>query len=386
MGRELVRQGIAVSLLASDLSLSSRAYNRRTSSWNLRSLEEEHDGVKFEWLPAGAYERNNWKRLLSALVFSAAVFVRLLRVPTSSATVFLGSSPHVFGAFVTCLASRVRRVPFVFEVRDLWPESYEEVTGVRSGPLVRAMRWMVDGMYRRAASIVVLAPANADAIVKRGIAQDKIRCIPNGVDLADFDAPYDPRADDIVRFVYTGAHGAANGLDVVIDACEKLNTRGVRGWEVTLVGDGPTKAALVKDASQRHVKGLKFRDPISKEAIPSLLATFDVGLMILAPAEVFASGVSPNKLFDYLAANLPVVNNVPGLVEGFVKEAGSGLTCPAGDAEALADGMVEMMAVVRADSQAYRNGRQYVARHFDRRRLAHELFEILDQVTSRSEH
>ena len=384
MGRELVREGMAVSLFASDLSLSSRSYSRRTSSWSLRSVEEIHDGVKFVWLPAGSYEKNNWKRLFSALVFSVAVFVRLLRVSTTSATLFIGSSPHVFGAFVTCLASRARRVPFVFEVRDLWPESYEEVTGVRSGPLVRAMRWMVDDMYRRAASIVVLAPANADAIVERGISEDKIRCIPNGVDLADFDEPQDRRSDGTVRFVYAGAHGPANGLEVVVDACVELTARGVQGWEVTLVGDGPRKAALVRDASDRRVEGLKFWDPISKEAIPSLLATFDVGLMILAPAEVFASGVSPNKLFDYLAANLPVVNNVPGLVEGFITEARSGLTCAPGDARALADGMVAMMAEIRIGSQVYRNGRQYVTRHFDRRSLAGELAEILGQITSQS--
>jgi glycosyltransferase involved in cell wall biosynthesis len=380
MGRELVRQGLSVSLLASDLSLSSRSYSHRQSAWSLRSIEESHDGVHFVWLPAGAYEENNWKRGLSALIFSVAVFLRLITVRSASSATFIGSSPHVFGAFAACVAAAVRRVPFVFEVRDLWPESYEEVTGIRSGALVRIMRSMVDIMYRRAAAIVVLAPANVSAISERGVDKEKIRCIPNGVDLAAFSEVGRERVGDTVRFVYAGAHGPANGLQVVVDACRELSRRGVRGWEVTLIGDGPTKASLVETAGDGQIDGLTFRDAVPKDEIPAVLARFDAGLMILAPAQLFEAGVSPNKLYDYLAANLPVVNNVPGLVANIVSEAGAGINCAPGNPSALADAMTEMATRIRTDPTTHRTGRTYVGEHFDRRKLASDLVEVLGQV------
>jgi glycosyltransferase involved in cell wall biosynthesis len=381
MARELSRHGDQVVLLASDLSLTTRSYNRRRGPWHLRSIVERSDGVEFVWLPAGSYTKNDWRRPLSMAIFSLAVFVRLVRAPCTPSTVFIGSSPHLFGALATWAAASIRRVPFVLEVRDLWPESYTEVAGRDDGTIVRLLRLIADFLYRRAVEIVVFTPANVERVAGRGVDAGKIRCIPNGVDVSMF-SEHERVVGEVISFIYAGAHGPANGLQVVLEACDELKRRCVSGWHVILVGDGPTKDDLVAFAMQRHLHELEFRAPVPKQAIADLFGEVDVALMILAPAGLFESGVSPNKLFDYLAAGLPIVNNVPGGVADIVAAADAGITCPPGDPLALSHAMEEMMRRLRGSPGSPRSGRSYVAAEFGRERFAEELRELLLDVVA----
>src|SRR4051794_36374117 len=130
MSSELRRRGCDVRIVASDLNLTTRSYSRRRHWWSTRAIHERVADVPFEWLSAGTYAANDWRRAASMGVFAVAVLVHMLasRVRRGS-TVFIGSSPQLFAAFATYLAARARRVPFVLEVRDLWPESYTEMTG-----------------------------------------------------------------------------------------------------------------------------------------------------------------------------------------------------------------------------------------------------------------
>jgi glycosyltransferase involved in cell wall biosynthesis len=379
----LMHLGWAVEIVASDLSLATRTYRKRSSRLDARAIHDTVGGVPFTYLWAGSYQRNDWRRVLSMLLFgiSAAGLLTFRRLRDH--TIFIGSSPHLFAAFGTWLASVVRRRSFIFEVRDLWPESYAEVSGGGEGGIpYRLMRWMADVMYRRSDAIIVLAEANRERVAARGADPSKVSCIPNGVNLQEFAEPvseFSPRTG-AVRFIYTGAHGPANGLDVVVRACAALERDGVDDIEVLLVGDGPAKAELASLVKQLGVGNIEMRGLIPKNEIPELLRTADVGLMILAPVELFSYGVSPNKLFDYLAANLPVLTNVPGLVAEIVRTAGAGYACDAGDPEALAAGMRTMASEVRADPMRFRSGRTFVRQHYDRQVLAGQLDELLQVV------
>jgi glycosyltransferase involved in cell wall biosynthesis len=376
----LLERGWDAELVVSDLSLVSRTYARRRGARDLRAIRVVEGGVAFRFLWASPYRQNDWRRLLSMVTFGTAVTVDLVARPSLRRSVLVGSSPHLFAALGTWIASVVRRRPFVFEVRDLWPETYVAISGgVSTSPQVRLLQWVADLLYRRSSAIIVLAEANAKAIAERGADPSKIVFVPNGVDLATF-APM-PRAprdiDAPIRFVYAGAHGPANGLDVVVDACAALRGRGVRGIEVVLVGDGPVKSELVARAAARGLANLTFRDPVPKAEVPALLASMDAGLMVLANTELFTYGVSPNKLFDYLAADLPVVTNVPGVVADVVLEAGAGLACPPGDPGALADAMATMASAIRRGDVTEGSGRRYVAAHFDRAVLAERVDRLL---------
>lgn len=388
LASELQRRGHRLRLIASDLNLATRTYSRRRGWRDIRPVAETIHGVRFTWLTAGAYKGNNWRRVASWIVFGLAVFHHLVRVPRGRTTVFIGSSPHLFAALGTWAAAKVRRVPFVFEVRDLWPESYAEVAGKTKGPEITLMRWVADLLYRQAAVIIVLAAPNAERIARRGIDPAKIVVVPNGVDLDGFDgsdgveAPgTDLSAPGAFTFVYAGAHGPANGLDTVVRAAKLLQDRSRRDIRVVLLGDGASKDDLMALSSELRLTHISFVDPVPKAAVPATLRTAGAGLMILAPVDLFTYGVSPNKLFDYMGAGLPVLTNVDGLVSEIVAEAGVGTSVEAGSAEALARGMEEMAD--RPPSDAAERGRAFIREHYDRRRLATRIEDTLTDLLAR---
>ena len=375
----LIERGWDVELVVGDLGLESRAYARRRRTWDVRAIRATEGNVPFRFLWASPYRRNDWRRLASMLTFGGAVAVDLLVRPSYRDTVLVGSSPHLFAAFGTWVAAVIRRRPFVLEVCDLWPETYVAMTGASPTSVqVRLLQWVADVLYRHADAIVVLAEGSAPAIAARGADPRRIVHVPNGVDLAAFDLPArSPRAaDDPVRFVYAGAHGPANGLDLVVDACGRLSDEGVHDIEVVLVGDGPAKEALVATAAALGLRNLSFRDPVPKSSIPALLSTMDAGLMVLAEVPLFAYAVSPNKLFDYLAAELPVVTNVPGLVADIVERSGAGIACAPGDGAALAGAMRALADGIRSGTASGAGGRAFVAASFDRPVLAGRLDEL----------
>lgn len=381
---ELQRRGHTVRIVASDLNLATREYSRRRRPTDIKQRTEDIHGVRFTWLTAGNYRGNNWRRVASMVVFGMATFQHLVRVPKDRSTVFIGSSPHLFAALGAWLAAKVRRVPFVFEVRDLWPESYSEVSGRDNGPEVSMLQAIADLLYKRSDAIIVLANSNVDRICERGVRRSKIALIPNGVDLDAFssaDSGTDLSTPGAYTFVYAGAHGPANDLETVVRAAHELQRRGRDDIRVVLLGDGATKDSLRSLASELQLTNLRFVDPVSKAAVASTLRTADAGLMVLAPVDLFTYGVSPNKLFDYMGAGLPVLTNVAGLVSDIVRRAEVGKTVAPGDATALADGMEALTDDPPGD--AAERGEAFIRAHYDRRKLATQVEELLVSLRDR---
>ena len=379
MARLLHARGVEVEVIASDLNLSLRRYTRRRGPTDLRHIEEDAGGPRFTWLPAGSYERNDWRRVASMLLVTLHAFVHLLRRPMPKGTVVIGSSPHLPGALAARTAAWLRRVPFVFEVRDLWPESLAVGDEDRS-LTYRVLRAVSDLLYRSSDAIVVLASGSVDSIVGRGVKRDRITYIPNGVDPTAFDdaSPRRPVGvpDGVPLLVYAGAHGPANDLDTVLRSMELLGERG-REAHLVLVGDGPSKGELVEFASELQLTNVTFLDPIPKSEIPALLKACDVGVMPLADVELFQRAVSPNKLFDYLCAGLRVASNVPGVVGDMVYASSSGVTCQPGDPAALADTIEHVLGQPATDS-----GRRWVEAAHSRDALAAELAGVVDRVAA----
>lgn len=378
---ELGRRGHRVHLVASDLNLTTRRYSRRRNGSDIRPIGEMVEGVHFTWLTAGSYRANDWRRIVSMLVFGVATFLHLLRVRRRNTTVFIGSSPQLFAALGAWAAARLRRVPFVLEVRDLWPESYTEVSGKERGPEITLMRKVADLLYRQAKAIIVLAEPNVERICGRGVDPSKVVTVPNGVDLDGVngaEAGVDLSSPNAFTFVYAGAHGPANDLETVVRACQLLQRRGRERVRVVLLGDGATKDGLVQLANDLTLTNVEFCDPVPKSSIAVTLGTADAGLMVLAPVELFSYGVSPNKLFDYLGAGLPVLTNVPGLVSDIVADADVGLSVLGGSADALADGMQRMADASSAGVEE--RGRAFIRAHYDRRTLARRIEDVLRSI------
>ncbi len=374
LGRELVRLGWDVTVACTDFHFQERRYCRRQVA-DRTPIEETIQGVRFCWLWSAPYQVNNWRRAANWLSFAGQV--GSLDRP---ADVIIGSSPHLFAAHAARKLAARQRVPFVLEVRDLWPESLTAAGG-RKGPAYYVLDGMARSLYRKADRIIVLTPGVRETLAERGLPSERLVLAPNGVDVAAFPAPRlkpGPQA----TFIYAGAHGPANGLDVLIDAAHLVrNDDRIR---VVTVGDGPDKARLVARAESLGLRNLTFRPSVSKAEVPNLLAGADVGLMLLRDTALFAFGVSPNKLFDYFAASLPVLSNVHGETADMVARAAAGETVTAGSAEALAAGMQRMAGLEPAQRmQRGEQGRRWVEASHGRATVARRLDEELGTLIAR---
>ena len=376
LGRELVRRGWRVTIAASDFHLHQRRFTRRRSVEDRVPVEEVVDGVTFIWLWAAPYEKNDFRRVQNWWSFSRSLLQWYRSSPPP--TVVIGSTPHLFAAFSSLQLARRLGVPFLLEVRDLWPESLA-VSGRRPGPFYYTLAALANHLYERADRIIVLARGAGDYLAARGVPKDRLRYIPNGVDVASAPRARAPRIDRL-RIVYAGAHGPANGLDTVLRAAEILRSDERITFE--LIGDGPAKQELEAEATRRSLHNVVFHDSMSKEAVGRFLADSDTGLMVLKDVPLFSFGVSPNKLFDYWAAALPVICNVPGELESWVRESGGGVQARDASAESLAAAvrtLADMAPEGRASMGA--GAREWVARHHDRPVLAAELERTLRDAT-----
>lgn len=288
--------------------------------------------------------------------------------------VFATTTPLTAGIPAIC-ARWLRGKPFVFEVRDLWPELPREMGVITNRGLLAAMSALEWASYHSAARCVALAPGIARGIARRGVSEARIATIPNGCDIEIFRrnlAAWRPEGvlpTDLLA-IFTGTHGVANGLDAVLDVARVLLDRGRDDIKIALVGDGKLKPELQARAEREGLCNLIFHKSVSKKNLAGLMAGADVGLQVLANLPAFYYGTSPNKFFDYIAAGLPVLNNYPGWLADLIVENQCGFSVPPDDPEAFADSL-EAAADDRAALEIMRQRALELAeRQFDRSRLA----------------
>lgn len=282
-------------------------------------------------------------------------------------------------------AKWLRRKPFVFEVRDLWPE-LPKAMGVITNPLVLwAMGVLEWTSYRSADRLIGLSPGIVDGIAARGIPHDRIALVPNGCDIEFLRSDVEPwRPDGVgekdLLAVFTGAHGLANGLDAVLDAAAELKRRQRHDIKLLLIGDGMKKPDLQQRAAQEGLDNVIFHNPVPKQHLKGLLASADIGLQILANVPAFYYGTSPNKFFDYIATGLPVLNNYPGWLAGLIADNDCGFAVPPDDPAAFADAL-EAAADNRGRLQEMGvNASALAKREFDRDLLGERFVGWLEGV------
>jgi glycosyltransferase involved in cell wall biosynthesis len=242
------------------------------------------------------------------------------------------------------LARWIRRKPFIFEVRDLWPE-LPKAMGAITNPfvlwLMSALEWV---SYRSADRLVGLSPGIVEGIAARGVSKSRIAMVPNGCDLDLFASPKEAWRPEGVRedqllAIFTGTHGPANGLDAVLNTAAVLKARGRDDIRIALVGQGRDKPALERRVRVENLENVLLLDPVPKTRLTGLMAGADIGLQVLRNVPAFYYGTSPNKFFDYIAAGLPVLNNYPGWLAQLITKNDCGFAVPPDDPEAFADAL-----------------------------------------------
>jgi len=302
--------------------------------------------------------------------------------------VLIATSPQFFCGWAGVLLGRLKAVPFVLEVRDLWPESIEAVGAMSNRKALALLERMEDWLYRAAKHIVTVGPGYRQRLLEKGVPDAKLSVIPNGVETR----AYQPRPKDAAleaefglggRFVcaYIGTIGMAHGLEVVLAAAEQLRQRGRTGVRFLIVGDGAARADLQAEADRRGLTGLvTFTGRRPKEQMPAFLATADACLVHLKRTPLFTT-VLPSKIFEALAMKRPIILGVEGHVTSLLVESGGGLAIEPENGTQLADAVERLADNPTAAHQFGSEGHDYVLREYDLDKLAARYLDVLRRVS-----
>ena len=386
LSREWVRDGHAVTVLTGfahhPTGVKARADRGRLTR------RESIDGIDvvrvYVW---AAPNRGTWKRMLSyASFFAAAATIGPWRVGRPD--VVVATSPQLLCACAGWVLAGLKRAPFVFEVRDLWPESILAVEAMRDNLLVRSLKRLARLLYNHSTRIVTVGHGYKRQIEQRyGIAPDKMDVVPNGIDPALF-VP-GPRMNDVRRdhgwgdrlvLLYVGTHGMAHALHVVLEAAERLRDDPDKLF--VFVGEGACKDDLRRRAAELALPNVQFIDQQPKSRIPQFYAACDIGLVTLRNTPLFQE-VLPSKIFEYLGMERPVIISVDGEARSLVEQAGAGVFVPPEDAEALVQAIRRLEREREKLAEMGRAGRRYVLEHYDRRALARRYAELLGALCAR---
>lgn len=350
---------------------------------------EIHNNIPFLWINVPTYEGNaGVSRMLNMLWYAFKVLIPKMTGGLTRPDLIIGSSVHPFAAWSGALIAKRYKIPFVFEVRDLWPQTLIDMGRINEKSLIaRGLRILERWLYRQATRIVVLLPNADEYIVLQGISKNKLVWIPNGVDLSTFPNSYSFKQNSKETFdlMYFGAHGQANELDNILHAMNLVAKKyPQKAIQLRLVGDGPSKKSLIRLAQVMGLKNVGFENPVPKKEIPKLASQADAFVFNLIDAPVFRYGISSNKLFDFMAASRPILfccnsSNNP------VEDAKAGITVPPGDPAALSEAIIRLSQLpdTERENMGYR-GRQYVKKNHDFTILAQRLAVTMDDCLQKS--
>jgi len=367
MARRLIERGHSVTMVCG--SMGGGGNTGLTDPFvkgKRRGIVDGIDVVEFDL----AYSNHDGliKRAFTFLIFAWRSVCTALHEPYD--VVFATTTPLTVG-IPGIVARWFRGKPFIFEVRDLWPE-LPKAMGVIKNPLVLwGMTILEWASYRSAHRLIGLSPGIVQGIACKGVSADRITLIPNGCDLDFFSKaaePWRPLAVDATDLlaVFAGTHGVANGLNAVLDAAVELKRRGRQDIKLLLIGGGKLKSILQLRAENQGLSNVLFHDPVNKARLAGLMDSSDVGLQVLANVPAFYYGTSPNKFFDYIAAGLPVLNNYQGWLAEIITTHRCGFAVPADDPSAFADAL-ELAAADRIALKAMgKRGRKLAVAQFSR--------------------
>ena len=305
--------------------------------------------------------------------------------------VVIATSPQLLVALSGWWLAFWQRVPFIFEVRDLWPESLAAVGAGSEGTLLHRTLGAIAGfLYRRADRIVVVTPAFKDHLIRYwNLPAAKISVVENGVETDLF--RLDPAAmevrkqlelEDRFLICYIGTMGNAHGLETLIAAAEELQTALARAMFL-LIGEGAEKERIVALAAGRGLRNMRFLSQQPRERIPAYISAADLCLVMLKKTELFKT-VIPTKLLEYMACERPVIVAVDGQARGIVEEAGAGVFVEPESSQGLVRAILELAKDPVHRTEMGVNGRQYIVNKLSREKTARDYITVLE--TLRAEH
>ncbi len=347
--------------------------------------EEEIDGIRVirTWMyltPNSGFMR----RVANYLLFAASAVMASTRV--AKPDVIVATSPQFFVGVAGALIAKLKRRPFVLEIRDLWPKSIVELGQLSKGPILSTLETLERWVYRSATGVVVNAQKFEDHITERGVDQGKIKLIYNGIDPERF-YPI-PKNEKLLSqyglaghftVAYVGTIGLAHGLSMLIDVAERLQHRDEIRF--VLIGDGADRSLLEADISSRGLSNIKMIGLQPRDAMPDWIASIDLLLVTLRDLPVFET-VIPSKIFEFLAQERPVILAAKGEIRRMMEEAGGALIIDPENPDQMQQAIESIMDEPEVAASRARAGREWVEAGFIRDDLARQMAHFLERVIS----
>jgi glycosyltransferase involved in cell wall biosynthesis len=384
VSKYLVQMGHEVTMICGQHEQSSLARPPRYRVFRTQTI----DGIKV--VICNTYYSNKLKlpaRLWCWITFAVLATLACIREGRPN-LVFATSTPLTVG-IPGRVGAAIKRVPYVFEVRDLWPEDLLDAGRVKKGWQYKIWEWLELFSYAKAKRILLVSQGFHDRLLERGFDPRRLKTIVLGADgslFADLKPDHGFMADKGLAgktiAIYTGAHGDANGLFQLIEAAELLRARS--DIAIVLLGDGKMRQSLRTAAREKRLTNFHMLEPVPKHRLPGILAASHIGLMILKQI-TRPRWVTPNKIFDYMFAGLPSIVNFAGTTAKMVEADGTGVASEPGSAEDLAAKIIYWADHPQEREAVGKRAREVAFAKYDRKMIARQLADVFESCVRRDE-
>ena len=352
-------------------------------------MREEQDGISV--IRTYIYATPNegfFKRIIGFMSFMLSSITQGT-IQSGKQDIIIATSPQFFVAVAGYVISRIKRIPFIFEVRDIWPESIIQLGIVKNILLIKLLVTLELFLYDKAIHIVGVADSTVGLLTARGIPSEKISIIKNGVDIDLFDQHVDAKSlkrrlnfSDKFLISYIGTHGLSHALDKVLDAAKILREN--NKIRFLFIGEGAEKKKLIKKAKNLNLDNVTFFDQIKKNELPEYYAISDMILVPLRDLPIFRS-VIPSKIFEIMAMAKPILISAKGESRNVVvEEAKAGISIEPENAIDLAHQISEVYEKKELLYTLGENGRIFVEKYFNRNILADRYLELIQDILNQT--
>ncbi len=349
---------------------------------------EKIDGIDYYWIKTNEYHGNGAKRVLSMFGFVVKACLKYKGICRNfKPDVVVASSTYTFDNYAARRIAKHFSAKYIYEIHDLWPLSPIELGGMNPRhPFIAMLQHAENYAYKHCDAVISILPNAKEHCTEHGLAPDKFFHVPNGIVKEDWDKPTElPAAHQQLienlksqgRFLvaFAGAHGIANSLPSIIDACASLQEKGV---SLLLVGTGQEKERLIQYTQNQGYKNIHFLPAINKLSIPTFLRQMDVLYVGLQRQSLFRFGISPNKIFDYMMSAKPIIQAIDS-GNDLIGEAKCGITVEPENTSAIAEAIVQLTDLTPEERQKLgENGHQYVLKHHTYNVLAQQFVNAIN--------
>ncbi len=349
------------------------------------TMKESKDGYTIVRLPHYVAPNKGFlKRILIHLTyaFSACIYCVFMKHDDIAYV----ESPPMFNGFIGLASKWLRRIPYVFNVADLWPQSAIELGALKNKQLIAFTQFLERLFYNKSARVLAVTSGIKEFVHKMGYEDKKVPLITNGVDHLIFHDKVAPspeilkyKQENRILAIYAGTHGMAHALGVILEAAQRLKNEPI---DFLFVGDGAEKDMLVAKSREMALDNVTFINPLEQADMPGVLRAADMAIIPLKDLPLFDSAM-PSKCFEALAAGLPIMLSVRGEMAVHVNKASCGFTAEPENLDQIVEAFEKFIALSPEErNEMSRRGREYVVAHFSREAITMKLESVMHEIVS----